>query len=140
MPPIDVLSVEVEGIPYATACTLFDTPAGPAIHDCGPTTGLPTLERGLAARGLAVEDLRHLLLSHIHLDHAGAAGILVRRNPDLTVWVSERGAPHLVDPSRLERSARRIYGESFDLMWGELAPVPEQNVRTVSGAVVGWET
>ena len=82
-------------------------------------------------------DLKHLLLSHIHLDHAGAAGALVREHPGLTVHVSEIGAPHLVDPSRLETSARRLYGDVFDELWGALEPVPEQNVRVVGDRVVG---
>jgi glyoxylase-like metal-dependent hydrolase (beta-lactamase superfamily II) len=118
---------------------LVETDDGPALFDCGPTSTLPALEAGLAGRGLALEDLRHLLLSHIHLDHAGAAGPIVRRHPGLTVWVSEIGAPHLIDPSRLERSARRLYGDLFDPLWGELAPVPEANVRLASGDVLGWE-
>ena len=79
----------------------------------------------------------HLLLSHIHLDHAGAAGVLVRKHPGLQVHVSEIGAPHLVDPSRLERSARRLYGEAFDELWGELAPVPEENIRVLKTKRVG---
>jgi glyoxylase-like metal-dependent hydrolase (beta-lactamase superfamily II) len=81
--------------------------------------------------------VRHLLLSHIHLDHAGAAGSLVREHPDLQVHVSAIGAPHLVDPERLERSARRLYGEFFDQLWGELAPVPEENVHVVGDQVLG---
>jgi glyoxylase-like metal-dependent hydrolase (beta-lactamase superfamily II) len=84
-------------------------------------------------------ELRHLLLSHIHLDHAGAAGTLVREHPGLQVHVSEIGAPHLVDPSRLESSARRLYGEDFDRLWGELAPVPKENVHVVSSSVLGLE-
>ena len=92
----------------------------PALVDCGPTTCLGALEEGLAGQGLAAEDLRHLILTHIHLDHAGAAGALVRRNPELQVHVSEIGAPHLVDPSRLEASARRLYADDFDRLWGEL--------------------
>ena len=119
---------------------VVETDDGLALFDCGPTATLPALEEGLAAHGLALEDIRHLLLSHIHLDHAGAAGSLVRRHPALTVWVSEIGAPHLVDPSRLERSARRLYGDLFDSLWGELAPVPEGNVRIASGNVLGWES
>src|SRR5919204_671482 len=71
-----------------------------------------------------IHDVRHLLLSHIHLDHAGAAGALVREHPALQVHVSEIGAPHLVDPAKLERSAPRLYEDSFDRLWGELAPVP----------------
>jgi len=119
---------------------VIETEDGPALFDCGPTSTLPALEAGLTSHGLRIEDIGHLMLSHIHLDHAGAAGTLVRRHPGLTVWVSEVGAPHLIDPSRLERSARRLYGESFDPLWGELAPVPEENVRVATGDVLGWET
>jgi glyoxylase-like metal-dependent hydrolase (beta-lactamase superfamily II) len=125
--------------PRAIGVYLVETDDGVALFDCGPTSTLPALDAGLAEHGLALEDVRHLLLSHIHLDHAGAAGPLVRRHPGLTVWVSEIGAPHLVDPSRLERSARRLYGDLFDPLWGELAPVPEANVRIASGDVLGWE-
>jgi glyoxylase-like metal-dependent hydrolase (beta-lactamase superfamily II) len=78
-----------------------------------------------------------LLLSHIHLDHAGAAGALVREHPGLTVHVSEVGLPHLVDPGRLEASARRLYGDAFAELWGELVPVPSENVRPTGEYVVG---
>src|SRR6185503_18851208 len=104
---------------------LLETDIGVALFDCGPSSCIPALKRGLAERGLELADVKQLLLSHIHLDHAGAAGTLVREHPELQVWVSEIGAPHLVDPSRLERSARRLYGDAFDELWGELAPVPE---------------
>jgi glyoxylase-like metal-dependent hydrolase (beta-lactamase superfamily II) len=118
---------------------LVETEDGLALHDCGPTSALEGLEAGLAARGVALTDVRHLLLSHIHLDHAGAAGVLVREHPGLQVHVSEVGAPHLVDPSRLESSARRLYGDAFDTLWGELAPVPEANVHVVGARVVGLD-
>lgn len=111
----------------------------PALVDCGPASCLPALRAGLAAEELEVGELRHLVLTHIHLDHAGAAGILVRENPALLVHVSEIGAPHLVDPTRLERSARRLYGEDFDRLWGPLLPVPEENVRVVGERVLGLE-
>jgi glyoxylase-like metal-dependent hydrolase (beta-lactamase superfamily II) len=113
--------------------------AEPALVDCGPSTCVDALERGLAANGLALTDVRHLVLTHIHLDHAGAAGVLTRRHPGLRVHVSEIGAPHLVDPTRLERSARRIYGEDFDFLWGELAPVPEENVDVIGERVLDLE-
>ena len=115
----------------------------PALVDCGPTTCLDALEAGMQAHSVELEDLRHLLLTHIHLDHAGAAGALVRRNPRLQVHVSEIGAPHLVDPSRLEASVRRLYGEDFDRLWGELVPVPEENVHVIGQSVLGlgaWPT
>src|SRR4029453_5015841 len=116
---------------------LLETEDGLALQDCGPSTCIPALKERLAERGLALTDLRHLLLSHIHLDHAGAAGVLVREHPGLQVHVSEIGAPHLVDPSRLEKSARRLYGNTFDDLWGELAPVPEENVRVAGDDVLG---
>jgi len=128
------------GTPHAIGVYVVETDDGLALFDCGPASTVPRLEDGLAEHGLRLEDIRHLLLSHIHLDHAGAAGTLVRRHPDLTVWVSEVGAPHLIDPSRLERSARRLYGDLFDPLWGELAPVPERNVRVATGDVLGWES
>lgn len=134
--PIDLVHL---GRNRVIASYLLETEDGPALFDCGPTTTLPSLRAGLAARGLALTDLRHLLLSHIHLDHAGAAGVLVREHPGLRVHVSTVGAPHLVDPSRLERSARRLYGEAFDTLWGELAPVPEANVEVVGSRVVGLD-
>jgi glyoxylase-like metal-dependent hydrolase (beta-lactamase superfamily II) len=134
--PIDLLHV---GSPRTIGAYVVETEDGPALFDCGPTSTIGRLETGLAERGLALTDVRHLLLSHIHLDHAGAAGVLVRRHPDLVVHVSEFGAPHVVDPARLEASARRLYGEAFDELWGELAPVPAANVRIAEGAVAGLE-
>ena len=121
------------------AAYLVQTEDGLALNDCGPTTCVPELKARLAERGLELSDVRHLLLSHIHLDHAGAAGVLVREHPELQVHVSEIGAPHLIDPSRLEASARRLYGDEFDTLWGELAPVPEGNVVVVDAQVVGLE-
>src|SRR5215467_2468164 len=111
------------GVERVIGAYLLETPEGLALHDCGPASCVPALKSALADRGLALTDVRHLLLSHIHLDHAGAAGVLVREHPGLRVHVSEVGAPHLVEPGRLERSARRLYGDAFDTLWGELAPV-----------------
>jgi glyoxylase-like metal-dependent hydrolase (beta-lactamase superfamily II) len=119
---------------------LLETDHGLALQDCGPTTCVPELKARLAEQGLELADVRHLLLSHIHLDHAGAAGVLVREHPGLQVHVSEIGAPHLVDPSRLERSARRLYGDDFDRLWGELAPVPSENVHVVGNETLGLAT
>jgi glyoxylase-like metal-dependent hydrolase (beta-lactamase superfamily II) len=135
--PIDLHHLGAERV---IGSYLVETDDGLALFDCGPTTAIPALEQGLAQRGLALSDIRHLLLSHIHLDHAGAAGALVRRQPELQVHVSEIGAPHLIDPTRLERSARRLYGDAFDDLWGELVPVPEQNVNIVGDSTLGLET
>jgi glyoxylase-like metal-dependent hydrolase (beta-lactamase superfamily II) len=135
----DPIDLHHQGAERVIAVYLLDTADGPALFDCGPSTGVERLKHGLSERGLALTDVRHLLLSHIHLDHAGAAGSLVREHPQLTVHVSEIGAPHLVDPTRLEVSARRLYGDTFDALWGELAPVPEANVQIVGERVVGLE-
>jgi glyoxylase-like metal-dependent hydrolase (beta-lactamase superfamily II) len=96
--------------------------------DPGPASCLVTL-----LDALGDERPRALLLTHIHLDHAGAAGSLVERWPDLEVYVHERGAPHLMDPSRVMESARRLYGEDMDRLWGEVLPVPSANVRLLRG-------
>ena len=94
------------------------------IVDPGPASSVAALD-GLEPRAL--------LLTHIHLDHAGATGVLVREHPDLKVYVHERGAPHLVDPSRLLASAEKLYGEDMDRLWGEVAPVPEENIHALRG-------
>jgi glyoxylase-like metal-dependent hydrolase (beta-lactamase superfamily II) len=134
--PIDLRH---QGAERVIGAYLLDTEDGPALFECGPSSCVESLKAGLRRRGLDLRDVRHLLLSHIHLDHAGAAGVLVREHPRLRVHVSDIGAPHLVDPTRLERSARRLYGDAFDSLWGELAAVPEENVRTVGDRVVGLE-
>ncbi len=134
--PLDLLHC---GDPRRIGAYLVETEDGLGLHDCGPTSCLPALRNALAARGVEVGDLRCILLSHIHLDHAGAAGTLVREHPELIVHVSEIGAPHIVDPTRLEASARRLYGDTFDPLWGELAPVPAENVRIVGDRAAGLE-
>jgi glyoxylase-like metal-dependent hydrolase (beta-lactamase superfamily II) len=134
--PIDL---HHQGADRVIGCYLLETAHGLALNDCGPSVCVPSLVRALADRGLSLQDIDHLLLSHIHLDHAGAAGVLVREHPRLKVHVSEIGAPHLVDPSRLERSARRLYGDAFDELWGELAPVPQENILLLQGDALGLE-
>ena len=101
-----------------------------------PSTALDALRTGLADLGLAVRDLRHVVLTHIHLDHAGASGHLVRDNPVIRVHVHEDGAPHLADPEKLVASTRRTFGEAHDRLWGEVLPVPEPNL--VSSSAEGW--
>jgi len=136
---LDPLDLHHQDAARVIGVYLLETDDGPALFDCGPSTCLERLEDELRARGLELGDLRHLLLSHIHLDHAGAAGVLVREHPGLQVHVSRVGAPHLVDPTRLEASARRLYGDTFDTLWGELAPVPQENVHVVGDTVVGLD-
>jgi glyoxylase-like metal-dependent hydrolase (beta-lactamase superfamily II) len=134
--PIDLFHM---GAARTVGAYLLDTSGGLSLFDCGPTSCIPALKAGLAERGLVLGDVMRVLGSVLQVVHAGAAGALVREHPELQVWVSEVGAPHLVDPSRLERSARRLYGDAFDELWGELAPVPEANLRIASGRAAGLE-
>ena len=103
--------------------------AGDVLVDPGPESTVSTLMDAIGDRAPHA-----LLLTHIHLDHAGATGALVRAFPDLRVYVHELGAPHLIDPSKLLRSAGRLYGEdNMDRMWGETVPVPEENIAILRG-------
>jgi glyoxylase-like metal-dependent hydrolase (beta-lactamase superfamily II) len=96
-----------------------------AVVDPGPASTVETL--------LSQVEPRVLMLTHIHLDHAGATGVLVRRFPALKVYVHERGAPQLIDPSKLLKSAAQLYGDDMERLWGEVAPVPEENVTVLRG-------
>jgi glyoxylase-like metal-dependent hydrolase (beta-lactamase superfamily II) len=136
--PATLIDLLHQGRPNVIACYLVGEDE-PSLVDCGPASSVSALLAGLGEAGLALADVRRLLLTHIHLDHAGAAGTLVRLHPSLEVWVSEIGLPHLADPSRLERSARRLYGDDFDRLWGELAPVPASNLRPLGDRVGGLE-
>ena len=110
---------------------------GDVLVDPGPTSCLPVL---LEALGDARP--RALLLTHVHLDHAGSSGSLVERWPDLRVYVHERGARHLVDPTRLYESSRRVWGDDMERLWGEVLPVPEANLEVLSGGETvrdGWK-
>ncbi|MFL5897278.1 MAG: MBL fold metallo-hydrolase [Solirubrobacterales bacterium] len=118
---IDVMHL---GRPHVIGCWEIDG----VLVDPGPESSLATL-----LEALGNEPPQALLLTHIHLDHAAATGAMVRRWPDLEVYVHERGAPHLVNPSKLLASAERLYGDRLGYLWGEILPVPEQNVRVLSG-------
>lgn len=100
--------------------------------EVGPTTTRAALEAGVRAAGFAMGDIGRLLVTHIHLDHAGAAGPLLRDYPQLRVGVHPVGAPHLVDPSRLMASAARIYGDQMGPLWGEVAPIPSDRIDVLA--------
>ena len=127
------VDLQFHGRPQIIAAGLAQGRDGVAIIDPGPTTCLPTLELGLQASGIRWPDVRHILLTHIHLDHAGATGTIVREHPHIKVLVHERGARHLADPSRLIESATRIYGDRMEHFWGEFAPVPTSNLVSLTG-------
>lgn len=125
-PTVESLDVRFQGIDRVIACWRV----GDVLVDPGPESSVANL---LAALPDGFRP-RALLLTHIHLDHAGATGALVARWPDLEVYVHERGAPHVIDPSKLLASAGRLYGEdNMRALWGEVLPVPQERVRALSG-------
>lgn len=127
------VDLDFQGRPRVIATAVAQSRAGVALVDPGPATCLGTLRRALAGQGIAAGDVRAILLTHIHLDHAGAVGSLVRENPDLEVYVHERGASHMADPTRLLASAGQLYGDDMDRLWGEFLPVPAANIRSLQG-------
>jgi glyoxylase-like metal-dependent hydrolase (beta-lactamase superfamily II) len=121
---VRVIDVKHLGRPNVIGCWEVDG----ALIDPGPESSLETLLEALGGEPPAA-----IVLTHIHLDHAAATGAIVRRWPETPVYVHERGAPHLIDPSRLLASAERLYGDAMERLWGEIVPVPEQNVRALAG-------
>jgi glyoxylase-like metal-dependent hydrolase (beta-lactamase superfamily II) len=104
-----------------------------AILDPGPSYSVDVLRRKLADVGVSISDITNILLTHIHLDHAGATGTLLAENPRIQVFVHERGAAHLVDPTRLLQSASSVFGSKGDEYWGPVEPVPTANVNVLRG-------
>jgi glyoxylase-like metal-dependent hydrolase (beta-lactamase superfamily II) len=133
MNKITVLDMNWVGHPKSIAAALLESENHRAILDPGPESTLATLRERLRAQGVAIADLNAILLTHIHLDHAGATGALVRENPGLTVYVHSSGARHLVDPTKLLASATRLWGNELPILFGETLPVPAGNVHTLEG-------
>jgi glyoxylase-like metal-dependent hydrolase (beta-lactamase superfamily II) len=121
------------GRPRSVAAALLESEGHHAIVDSGPGSTFEALRKQLQARGLSVSDLDALLLTHIHLDHAGASGALVRENPRLAVYVHKNGAPHMADPSKLVASALRLWPNELQQLFGETLPVPAENLRILEG-------
>lgn len=129
MPSVHTIDLQYLGIPQAIAAYVVVGDAGPVLIETGPASTLVQLVDGLAPIGLKPGDVRHALVTHIHLDHAGAAGHLARHGT--MIHVHEFGAKHLIDPSRLIDSATRIYGDQMDRLWGRIIPVPENQIVPV---------
>ena len=130
-PGLDFFDLNFIGQPGIIATGLLHGADGVALVDPGPTTSLPTLRAALSARGFSTADIRWILLTHIHLDHAASTGTLLKECPAARVIVHERGAAHLIDPSKLLASATRLYGADMERLWGEILPVPSANVDAV---------
>jgi len=130
---ITALDNQWMGHPRSIAAALLESEGFLAIVDPGPGSTLETLRKQLQARGLSVRDLDALLLTHIHLDHAGASGALVRENPRLAVYVHKNGAPHMADPSKLLASALRLWPNELQQLFGETLAVPAENLHILDG-------
>ena len=129
----DYIDLRFRGSPRVIATAILQGADGVTLIDPGPTSCLPALESGLRDRGLTLRDVRTILLTHIHLDHAGACGTIVERVPGMRVFVHERGAPHMIDPAKLLASAMRLWGDQMDAVWGAFLPVPAGQVTVVTG-------
>jgi glyoxylase-like metal-dependent hydrolase (beta-lactamase superfamily II) len=127
------VDVGYRNTPGIIATAVLQGPSGVALVDPGPEASLRGLRAGLERNGIRTADVEAILLTHIHLDHAGGTGTLVRENPSIRVFVHGRGAKHVVDPTRLLESARRLYGEEMDALWGAVEGVPAANVTSLEG-------
>ena len=125
-----IIDLHFQNIPQAIAAFLLETDDGPILIETGPYSTFPALEAGLRGLGYSVDDVQHVLLTHIHLDHAGSAWAFAERGA--TIYVHPVGVQHLSDPSRLMNSARRIYKEEMDTLWGEMRSIPEDQIRAVA--------
>ncbi len=129
---IETIDLNFLGTQRVIASYLLIGASSAALVETGPASCLESLTDGLKRRGVSHEDVRQVFLTHIHLDHAGASGHLADFLPNATFYVHEVGYPHLADPSKLVKSATRIYGERMDELWGEARPVPEERLVVLS--------
>ncbi len=127
---VHTIDLDFQNIPQSVAAYLVVGPEGPVLIETGPSSTLETLIAGIKAHGFVPADIRHVLVTHIHLDHAGALGWWAREGAH--VYVHQIGARHMIDPSKLIASARRIYQDQMDELWGEFLPVPAENLTPVS--------
>lgn len=133
---VTTLDLVFEGRSGFIAAGLIQGASGLAVVDPGPAASLDALESALASHGRTLREVETLLVTHVHLDHSGGVGEIVRSNPKVQVYVHRRGAPHVVDPSKLLSSAARLYGDSMERLWGEVNPVPQANVHPLDGGEV----
>ncbi len=130
---IGYIDLRFQNQPEVIAAAVLHGSFGAAIVDPGPASTLPRLGEELRRHGIDARDVRTILLTHIHFDHAGATGALVAETPGIEVYVHAAGMRHMADPSRLVASARQLWGDELESLWGEFLPVPEANLRQLDG-------
>ncbi len=131
---IEVLDLNFQGTPHVIASFLIRGPGGDFLIETGPGSAQPALHAALERHGLEPSDICDVLVTHIHLDHAGAAGWWAQNGA--RVHVHPNGARHLIDPGKLITSASRIYGERMETLWGEILPAPQDRVNVVADGAV----
>jgi len=127
------IDLQFLGRSHAIGTAVVAAPGAVTLIDPGPTTCLSALDLGLQRQGLRLADVSDILLTHIHLDHAGVTGVLLRDHPHIRVHVHEVGAPHLVDPTKLIASASRLWPGEMDRLWGDVVPVPKPSLHVLAG-------
>lgn len=127
---IHILDLHFQGSADTIAAFLVETSAGPVLVETGPHSTLPALERGISALGYNLQDVRHVLLSHIHLDHAGAAWVFA--DMGATIYVHPAGERHLLNPEKLYQSAKMIYQDEMEALWGDLRPIAKEHIVTAA--------
>lgn len=132
-PGLRYVDLHFQQTPGVIATAVFEANGRIALLDPGPSSTLPTLRAELARGGRSLADVDAVLLTHIHLDHAGATGTIAGQRPDVRVYVHKVGAPHLIDPTKLLKSAMRLYGDDMATLWGEFLPVPASQIVELSG-------
>lgn len=128
---IVTIDTHTAGMSSVTASFFLPAPR-PALIECGPALSIDNVVSGLEGIGVGPSDLAYLLVSHIHLDHAGGAGDIAQAFPSATIVVSEVGAPHLSDPGKLNASSRRVYGAAMDQIYGDCTPIPKERMLAVA--------
>jgi glyoxylase-like metal-dependent hydrolase (beta-lactamase superfamily II) len=128
-PPVYTLDLHFQGLANAIAAYLIPHRRGAALVECGPSTTLSALKEALVRHDLTPGDITDVLVTHIHLDHAGSSGWWARRGA--RIHVHNFGAPHMIDPTKLLNSAERIYGDEMDTLWGDVLPVPEEQINVL---------
>ncbi len=128
-PPVYTLDLHFQDLSNAIAAYLIPHRRGAVLVECGPSTTLPALKEALVRHDLTPGDITDVLVTHIHLDHAGSSGWWARQGA--RIHVHNFGAPHMIDPTRLLNSAERIYGDEMDTLWGDVLPVPEEQINVL---------
>lgn len=128
---LSLIDLKFQGRPGVIAAYLLEDAGERALIEIGPGSTLDVLLEGLREAGVPPESISKILVTHIHLDHAGAAGSFIRRFPETQLYVHENGAPHMADPEKLLASATRIYGDMMEPLWGEFLPVPSENITVI---------